>query len=564
MRIVLYAGVVAVAGFWSTSAASGQKPVGSPPFRDVVAEAGIDFRQNSAPEKKYILESMPGAVAMIDFDNDGLLDLYFVNSLTVGNATDPASAPSALYKNQGGMRFADVSKDSGVTLPGWGMGACVADVDGDGFQDLYVTAVGDDKLYRNQRDGSFGDITRQAGITAGGWSTGCGFADYDRDGDLDLFVSRYVEVDLDKLPEFGKGKFCVFRGVEVQCGPRGLPGTGDLLFRNEGKGPDGVPRFKEVGKQAGVSDPEEYYGLGIAWFDSNADGWLDLFVANDAGPNLHYINQKDGTFVEDAFPLGVAVSEDGSEQGCMGVAIGDYKNEGRFSVFITNFADEYNMLYQNGGDFFTDESFRSASAAASLLFVGWGTTFFDYDNDGWMDLIVVNGHVYPQMAAVKMGGSAKYRQRKLFYRNQRDGTFEEIGEQFGEVFTEPRVNRGLALGDLDNDGRLDLVAGALDGLPQILHNQFASPGRWLRVKLEGKGQMTDAIGAVIKVKVGDQVQMRLVRSGTSYISQEDMRQHFGLGSAAKVDSVEVQWPDGTTSVKKDVKADQQLVIKQRP
>ncbi len=556
------AAVLVAAGLWSAGVASGQKPAHAPPpFRDVTAEAGITFRQNSAPEKKYILESMPGNLALLDFDDDGLLDVYFVNSLTVGN-TDPESAPSALYKNLGDMRFTDVSKEAGVQFPGWGMGACVADVDGDGFQDLYVTTVGDDKLYRNRGDGSFEDVTRPAGIITGGWSTGCGFADYDRDGDLDLFVSRYVEVDLAKLPEFGKGKFCVFRGVEVQCGPRGLPGTGDLLFRNDGKGPGGVPRFTEVGKAAGVSDPEEYYGLGIAWFDSNADGWLDLFVANDAGPNLFYLNRKDGTFVEDAFPLGVAVSEDGSEQGCMGVAVGDYMNEGRLSIFVTNFADEYNVLFKNGGDFYTDESFRSASAAASLLFVGWGTTFFDYDNDGWMDLIVVNGHVYPQMAAVKMGGSGAYKQRKLFYRNRRDGTFEEIGEQLGPVFTEPRVNRGLALGDLDNDGRLDLVVGSLDGLPQVLHNEFASAGHWLLVKLEGKGQMTDAIGAVIKVKVGDQTQMRLIRSGTAYLSQEDMRQHFGLGAAKKVDSIEVLWPDGTTAVKKDVEADQILVIEQ--
>ncbi len=561
-RLALLASALAVAGLCSTDAASAQKPADAPPpFRDVATEAGITFRQNSAPEKKYILESMPGGVALLDFDDDGLLDVYFVNSLTVGN-TDPESAPSALYKNLGDMRFKDVSKQAGVQFPGWGMGACVADVDGDGRQDLYVTAVGDDKLYRGVGDGTFEDVTRQAGIVAGGWSTGCGFADYDRDGDLDLFVSRYVEVDLKNLPEFGKGKFCVFRGVEVQCGPRGLPGTGDLLLRNDGKGQDGLPRFKEVGKAAGVSDPEAYFGLGVSWFDSNGDGWLDLFVANDSGPNFLYLNKQDGTFQEDAFPLGVGVSEDGSEQGCMGVAVGDYLNEGRLSLFVTNFAEEYNALYKNGGDYFTDESFRSASASASLPFVGWGTTFFDYDNDGWMDLIAVNGHVYPQMAHVKMGASASYKQRKLFYRNQRDGTFKEIGEQLGEVFTEPNVSRGLALGDLDNDGRMDLVINTLDGTPQILHNQFTSPGNWLLVKLEGSGKMTDAIGAVIKVKTGELVQTRLIRSGTSYLSQEDMRQHFGLGAATKVDSVEVLWPDGTTSVMKKVEVDQILVIRQ--
>ncbi len=555
------AGLLSAGAAWSQATA--ESPTAADPFRDVAKEAGITFHQNSAPEKKYILESMPGGLALLDFDHDGLLDIYFVNSLTVETASDPRAARSALYRNLGDLRFAEVAEKAGVAYPGWGIGTCVADVDGDGWQDIFVTTVGDDRLYRNRGDGTFEDLTERATIVTGGWSTGCGFADYDRDGDLDLFVSRYVEVDLKHLPEFGKGKFCVFRGVEVQCGPRGLPGTGDLLFRNDGKGPGGVPRFEEVGKQAGVSDPEEYFGLGVSWFDSNADGWLDLFVANDSGPNFLYLNKKDGTFQEDAFPLGVGVSEDGSEQGNMGVAVGDYLNQGRFSLFVSNFAEEYNVLYKNGGDYFTDESFRSASASASLPFVGWGTTFFDYDNDGWLDLVVVNGHVYPQMAHVKMGASASYQQRKLFYRGVGDGTFEEIGEQLGEVFTEPRVSRGLVLGDLDNDGRLDLVINTLDGTPQLLHNQVPSPGNWLLVKLEGGGKMTDAIGAVIKVKTGELVRTRLIRSGTSYLSQEDMRQHFGLGTAKKVDSIEVLWPDGTTSRQQNVGVDQLLVIRQK-
>ncbi len=561
MRALRLATTMLLAGVLPAGVARSQEEPAAapqPPFRDVAAEAGITFRQSSAPEKKYILESMPGGLALLDYNNDDLPDIYFVNSLTVEGASDPENrARSALYKNLGGMRFTDVSDEAGVAYPGWGMGACVADVDGDDWQDLYVTTVGDDRLYRNRGDGTFEDITERSGIVTGGWSAGCGFADYDRDGDLDLFVSRYVAVDLDNLPEFGKGKFCVFRGVEVQCGPRGLPGTGDLLFRNDGQG-----RFDEVGREAGVSDPEKYFGLGVSWFDSNEDGWLDLFVANDAGPNFLYKNNRNGTFEEEAFPAGVAVSEDGSEQGNMGVAVGDYKNEGRLSLFVTNFAEEYNVLYRNAGDYFTDESFRSASASASLPFVGWGTTFFDYDNDGWMDLVVVNGHVYPQMANVKRGGSAGYRQRKLFYRNRRDGTFEEIGEAFGPEFTDQRVSRGLALGDLDNDGRLDLVINSLDGTPQLLHNQVPSPGNWLLVKLEGRGKLTDGIGAVVRVKVGDLAMMRLVRSGSSYLSQDDMRQHFGLGSAAKADSVEVLWPDGTTTLVEGVAANQMLVVEQ--
>jgi hypothetical protein len=527
------------------------------PFRDVTAEAGITFEVVTAKEKRYIIESMNGGVALLDFNNDDLLDIYFVNAPTLDSHLTSEKAESALYKNLGGMKFVDVAGQAGVASPGWAMGACVADVDGDNWQDLYVTTLGQDRLYRNKGDGTFEDIAVASGIVTEGWSTGCGFADYDRDGDLDLFVSRYVQLRLDDLPEFGKGKFCTYLGMDVQCGPRGLPGSGDYFFRNDGKG-----MFTEVAREVGVSDPDEYFGLGISWFDDDGDGWLDLFVSNDAGPNFFYRNQKDGTFMEDGFPMGVAVSEDGAEQGCMGVAIGDYLNEGRFSLFVTNFAEENNVFYRNEEGYFTDSSFRTATAPPSLPYVGWGTTFFDYDNDGWLDLMNGNGHVYPQIDSTKLGASAGYRQRKLFYRNRRDGTFEEIGEQLGSTFTDERISRGLALGDLDNDGRLDIVINDLDFPPQVLHNEVESAGNWLLVKLEGKGRLTDAIGAVIRTRVGDQTMSRLVRSGTAYLSQEDMRQHFGLGEATTVDAVEVQWPDGSTSTLENVAANQILVIKQ--
>ncbi len=571
MRAALLAAALAATVSLSLAGAQVESPEASPPpyppepsarmtypFLDVTEAAGITFRHNSAPEKRFILESMSGGVAIFDYNNDGLLDIYFVNSLTVETAGDPKTARSALYKNLGDMKFEEVTDAAGIGYPGWGMGVCTADVDGDGWQDVYVTTVGPDRLYRNRGDGTFEDLTEKAGIVAKGWSAGCGFADYDRDGDLDLFVSRYVEVSLDSLPEFGKGKFCQYRGVEVQCGPRGLPGTGDLLFRNDGNG-----RFEEVGKAAGVSDPNEYFGLGIAWLDDDRDGWPDLFVANDSGPNFLYRNKRDGTFAEDAFPLGVAVSEDGGEQGSMGVAVGDYRNEGRLSLFVTNFSEEYNAVYHDDRGYFTDVSFRSATAPASLPYVGWGTAFFDYDNDGWQDLIVVNGHVYPQLEHVNMGASAPYRQRKLFYRNRRDGTFEEIGESFGPVLADRRVARGLAVGDLDNDGRLDLVINDLDSSPQILHNQTPGAGNWLLVKLKGRDKLTDAIGATVTLKSGDLLQTRLVRSGTSYLSQEDMRQHFGLGDLAKVDSLEVRWPDGKITVKENVDVNQVLPIRQQ-
>jgi hypothetical protein len=545
---------------WPALAAQVASNAAAPPallFRDITQDAGITFRHHAAPEKKFIVESMSGGVAIFDFDHDGLPDLYFVDSLTVDTATDPNAARSALYRNLGHGRFEDVTDKAGVGHPGWGMGVCVADVDGDGWQDLYVTAIGRNRLYHNNHDGTFIDIAERSGVAAGGWSAGCGFADYDRDGHLDLFVSRYVKIDLANLPRFGKDKTCEYRGVQVQCGPRGLPGESDLLFHNDGHG-----HFTEVSAQAGVSDPKGYFGLGIAWVDVNDDGWPDLYVANDSTPSFLYLNQRNGTFKDVSFPMGVAVSEDGAEQGGMGVAIGDYDNSGRFSIFKTNFSEEYNSLYHNDGDHFTDVSFRSKTAPSSLPYVGWGTAFVDYDNDGRLDLMVVNGHVYPQLDTVHMGASAGYRQRKLLYHNRGDGTFDDVSTRFGPVLTEARVSRGLAAGDLDNDGRIDIVINDLDGAPQILHNEIAEAGHWLIVKLRGRGENTDAIGAVLTVHAGALTATRLVQSGTSYLSQDDMRQHVGLGSATEIDSLDVRWPDGSTSRMTHVKADQILEMRQ--
>ena len=527
------------------------------PFHDITAEAGITFQHHSAPDKRYIVESMSGGVALLDFDNDGLIDIYFVDSLTVDTAKKPAAARSALYRNLGSGKFEDMTDKAGVGHPGWGMGVCTADVDGDGWEDIYVTTLGRNRLYHNNHDGTFTDIAGQTGIAAGGWSTGCGFADYDRDGHLDLFVSRYVSVDLEHLPEFGKDKTCEYRGIAVQCGPRGLPGESDILFHNDGNG-----HFTDVSEKSGVSDRRTYFGLGIAWFDYNGDGWPDLYVANDATPNYLYRNNKDGTFTDVALPMGVAVSDDGAEQGSMGVALGDYLNSGRLSVFVTNFAEEYNDLYRHDGDHFTDASFLSKTGPSSVPYVGWGTAFVDYDNDGLLDIIVVNGHVYPQLDTVHLGASAGYRQRKLLYRNRGDGTFEEIAGQIGPVMTDPRVGRGLAIGDLDNDGRLDVVVNNLDGSPEVLHNETPDRGNWLIVKLTGKGGNTDAVGALVTARAGTMTGMRLIQSGSSDLSQNDKRLHFGLGGATEIESLEVRWPDDTTSTLRHVKANQIVTIQQ--
>lgn len=526
-------------------------------FRDIAREAGITFEHHAAPEKKFIMESMSGGVALLDFDDDGLLDVYLTDSLTVDTAQDPKAARSTLYRNLGGGKFADVTDHAGVAHPGWAMGVCTADVDGDARQDIYVTGLGRNYLYRNNSDGTFEEIAERAGVRGGGWSAGCGFGDYDRDGDLDLFVSRYVKIDLRELPEFGKGKTCQYRGIAVQCGPRGLPGESDFLFRNEGNG-----RFEDVSVPAGVHDPREYFGLGVAWFDFNRDGWPDLYVANDSGPSFLYENRKDGTFKDVAFPMGVAVSDDGGEQGGMGVAIGDYDNRGRLSIYKTNFAEEYNNLYRNEDTHFTDMAFRSRTGPSSMPYVGWGTAFFDYDNDGLLDIIAVNGHVYPQLDKSRSGAAAGYRQRKLLYHNRGDGSFDEVAAQFGPVLAEERVSRGLAVGDLDNDGRLDVVVNDLDGSPQLLRNELADAGHWLMLKLKGKGKNTDAIGALVTVKAGPLSLLRLVQSGTSYLSQDDMRRHFGLGKQAQADAVEVMWPDGTTTRLQNVKANQLVEIRQ--
>lgn len=538
-------------GLFGTPALGGEEL-----FRDVTDAAGITFRHTSAPEKKYIVESMSGGVAAFDFDRDGWTDLYFVNALTVETARQPQSARSALYRNRGDGTFEDVTDKAGVGHPGWGMGVCVADFDGDGWRDLYVTNLGPNRLYRNRGDGSFEDVAEPWGATVGGWSTGCGFADYDRDGDLDLFVSRYVKFDLDSLPEFGKGKTCQFRGIAVQCGPRGLPGSSDLLLRNDGRA------FTDVSVAAGVADAKGFFGLGIAFFDANADHWPDLFVANDSNANFLYLNRQDGTFEEAAFPSGVAVSEDGAEQGCMGVAVGDYDGSGRESLFVTNFAEEYNALYRNESGFFTDVSFRSGSAASSLPFVGWGTAFLDWDNDGWLDLVAVNGHVYPQLDQANLGASAPYRQRRLFYRNLGGGNFEEIGTKLGVVATEPRVQRGLAAVDFDQDGRVDLAISDLDGPPQLLRNVGTKPGNWLAIDLEGKSPNRDAIGALIRLRVQGRDLLRRVRSGTSYLSQDDFRQHFGLGAATTVDWLEVLWPNGEKTRLEHPEANRILKIRQ--
>lgn len=520
-----------------------------PQLIDVTKKSGVRFVHTSAPEKKYIVESMSGGVLLIDYDRDGWLDIYFTNAPTVEMALKGQKSLSMLYHNNHDGTFSDVTQSAGIGYPGFAMGGAVGDYNNDGWPDIYVTCLGGNVLYRNNGNGTFTDVTRTAGVADGRWSAGAAFGDYDGDGFLDLLVANYVDFKLSDLPGFGSSPTCKFRGLDVQCGPRGLKGAGDSLFRNNGDG-----TFTDVTKKTGTLDVDGYYGLGVIWSDFNNRGRLDAYVANDSTPNFFYRNDAPKGFTEIGLESGTGVSGDGSEQGSMGIAIGDYLHSGRFAIFVTNFADEYNALYRNNGNYdFMDVSLAANVAQASRPYVGWGTGFFDLDNDGWLDLLVVNGHVYPQIDTLPSG--ARYRQPKLLHMNQGNGFFCDASQRAGTALSEPRVSRGAAFGDLDNDGQVDIVINDLDGPPMILHNEGDNSNHWVTLDLGTTYGNRLAIGARVKIVTGDMVQIEEVRSGGSYLSQNDLRIHFGTGKYRKVGVVEIRWPSGKTEVIKDLVTD---------
>jgi hypothetical protein len=516
-------------------------------FQDVAKAAGLTswHHQAGTPEKRLILEAKGPGVCLIDYDNDGWLDIFLVNGSTY-DALAGKAAPShaALFRNNHDGTFTDVTEKAGVTNDRWGYGCAVGDFDNDGWPDLYVTNYGQNRLYRNNHDGTFTDVAEKAGVTIGAWSTGATFGDYDGDGRLDLFVDGYAKIDLNDPPlsrskAIGYG-MCQYRGIEVMCGPRGLKGEHDHLFHNNGDG-----TFTDVSKKLGVDDPGGYYGLGALFADVNNDGKPDLLVANDSTPNFLYMNKGNGTFEEDGYESGYALNKDGREVANMGIAAGDYQNNGHLSIVNTVFADDYNVLFQNDGTgLFTDVSYQAGIAESSIPFVGFADGFLDYDNDGWKDLLVINGHVYPQADQHPEWGQS-YAQRPLLYRNEKNGKFTLVPAVEGTGLAVVSVGRGAAFGDLFNDGKIDVVVNNMDGVPVLLRNVNADHHHWVELKLVGGPKSPrDAIGATIYLIADGMRQRADVLSGGSYLSSNDLRVHFGIGDAGDAGTAEIHWPGG--------------------
>jgi hypothetical protein len=517
-------------------------------FADATRAAGLDkFRHKmGSPGKSVILETPGSGVALLDYDNDGWPDIYLVNGSTFGalQGKEPSPRAMLLHNNHDGT-FSDVTDKAGVANERWGFGVAVGDFDNDGWPDLYVSNFGKNRLYRNNHDGTFTDVAEKAGVALGGWSTGATWGDYDRDGRLDLFVPGYVKFDANRQPIAGTNGipagFCKFRGEDVMCGPRGLPGESDHLFHNEGGG-----TFTDVSAKAGVSDPKGYYGFASVFVDVDDDGWLDLAVANDSVPKYLYRNNHDGTFEDTSYISGFALNDDGREQAAMGIAVGDYNRDGKVDFYITNFSDDYNTLYRNdGGGNFTDVTTRAGIANLTFPFLGWGTAFLDYDNDGLSDLFVANGHVYPGVDQHDWGTT--WAQRPLMFRNLDGNKFAEVPAATGSGLAIVVTGRGAAFGDLFNDGHVDVVLNNIDSTPTLLRNVVKNSNHWVGFKLVGGPKSPrDAIGAKVFLTAGGVRQRGDVFSGGSYASSSDQRLHFGLGAAAKIDRVEIFWPSGAS------------------
>jgi len=519
-----------------------------PQFEDVTARTGLTAPNLAQPGNRYVIESTSGGVGFIDCDNDGRLDIITVNGSSVDRYRQGGDPMVTLYRQTGDLKFTDVTQSAGLTRKGYSMGVAVADFDNDGWQDLYVTGYGGNILYRNLGNCKFEDVTEKAGGKVGGYSTGAAWGDYDRDGFVDLFVPRYLQVDINKLSEYDS-KLCDFRGVTMECARRGHTGESDILLRNRGDG-----TFEDVSEKAGVSDPGHYLGMQGVWTDYDNDGWPDLYVTNDGGPNYLYHNKHDGTFEEIGLQAGAALSLEGQERAGMGVDFGDFDRDGRLDIFVTNFSQQPDALFWNQGQKgFTDIASSAGIARPSFMPVGWGAAFFDMDNDGWLDLIVANGHVYPQMDLIE--GGAPFREPLLLFRNKHDRSFEDVTALAGLDRLPPASRRGLAVGDVNNDGKLDVIVLNIGEPPTLLINRNQSSNHAVLFHLVGTKSNKAAIGARAVVTTGEGVQIGEIRSGSSYLSQNDLRLHFGLGDTTSISSVRILWPSGKDEIFKNLPGD---------
>jgi hypothetical protein len=529
-------------------------------FINVAREAGLRAKTVFGAEKnnRYLLETTGCGVAFYDYDNDGWLDLFFVNGTRFNERFAPGAQPTnRLYRNNRDGTFTDVTLKSGLMRSGWGQGVCIGDYDNDGNDDLFITYWGENALYRNNGDGTFTDVSKRAGITTGGgrlnrWNTGCAFVDYDRDGLLDLFVSNYIDFDPKTVP-VPEGGTCIYKGLKVACGPPGLQGAKNFLFHNNGDG-----TFTDVSEKSGIRNTAATYGLGVLVADFDNDGWPDIYVANDSSPAALYRNNRDGTFTDIGVEAGVAFSPDGKTQAGMGAGAADFDGNGWLDIVKTNFAGDTVSLYRNTGQNQFDDDTIQAGLGKNTRFLGWGAGFFDYDNDGWPDILLCNGHVYPEMgeSALESG----YRQRKVLYRNLGNGRFADVSLDAGPGILEQVPGRGMAFGDFDNDGDVDVAVNCVNDAPQLLRCDSATGNNWLKIKAVGVRSNRSAIGArVICAPEGGRRLFDEVRSGGSYLSQSDLRIHFGLGKAEKA-GIEVHWPSGHVDKIAAVKANQILRI----
>jgi hypothetical protein len=527
--------------------AVGQSP-GLPDFRDVAEQSGLTqvFPNGGMETKEFIIETTGSGVALIDYDNDGLLDAFVISG---------DGGPSRLYHNEGGGKFRDVSAQMGITRMGWGQGACAGDYDNDGYTDLFVTYWGQNILYRNEGGKRFRDVTKEVGLAQDRmrYNVGCAFLDYDRDGRLDLFVSNYLKFSFEDTPKPGANPYCWYLQMPVNCGPRGLPFDRNILYHANANG-----TFTDVSEKSGIAEPNQSYCLTALVSDFDNDGWPDIFVACDQTPSLLFMNQHDGTFSEEALLRGVALNDDGKAMSGMGATAADFNHSGAISIFRTNFSDERETFYLNRGKGEFQDATLGIGIGHNTRFVGWGCAFLDFDNDGWKDLLLVNGHVFPEVERKKL--DIHFKDRRILYRNLRDGKFEDISERAGPGITDRHSSRGVAVGDIDNDGAVEVLINNQGERPSLLKLASKPPGNWVLIQLTGTKSNRSAIGARVHVTAGGFTQLDEVRSGGGFISQSDLRLHFGLGDAKRIDRLEIEWPSGLREEKKNLDVNRVLAF----